>query len=152
MLLIFLGVFIAIIIAGVIIYNRTNYDCEWVQALGTVLTVLTIIPTIAVTVLLSQCSVINHKIEICEEMNAQIEEQLDTVVSNYEAYEGKTFSDIQRKSEDGMYLIMMYPELKSDALIQKQMETYEENNKQIRDYKLKKADESLFRWWLYFGK
>ena len=45
----------------------------------------------------------------------------------------------------------MYPELKSDNLVTKQIELYVENNKQIKKLKSEKLDYNLMAWWLYFG-
>ena len=45
----------------------------------------------------------------------------------------------------------MYPELKSDKLVEEQISVYEENNKKIRELKEDKIDLKVKKWWLYFG-
>lgn len=89
------------------------------------------------------------QIVMYQEENAVIEQQISTLVENYMAYEGETLKEFSVK--DGMSLISLYPELKSDNLVIKQMDIYTENNKQIKKLKERLIDVNSIRWWLYFG-
>lgn len=93
---------------------------------------------------------IDEKIAMYQEENANIEEQIDALVKNYMKYESDTFSEF--KSEDSMTLVSLYPELKSDELVQAQISVYAENNKKIKELKEQKIDVAKSKWWLYFGK
>ena len=42
--------------------------------------------------------------------------------------------------------------LKSDKLIEKEIDLYEKNNKNIIKLKEQKINEKIYKWWLYFGK
>lgn len=53
---------------------------------------------------------------------------------------------------DAMTNLALYPELKSDTLVQSQIEVYVENNKAIKELKSSAINASVYRWWLYFGK
>ena len=55
------------------------------------------------------------------------------------------------KAENSMQLIQLYPELKSNKLVQDQMKLHIKNNNKIKAYKLKKQDYEAAKWWLYFG-
>lgn len=48
--------------------------------------------------------------------------------------------------------VALYPELKSDTLVQSQIEVYVENNKAIKELKSSAINASVYRWWLYFGE
>lgn len=84
-----------------------------------------------------------------QEENTKIEKQIDTLVSNYMNYESNTYEKF--KSESSITLVSMYPELKSDKLVEEQIFVYEENNKKIRELKEDKINLKVKKWWLYFG-
>lgn len=93
---------------------------------------------------------IPEMISMYEEENNQIESQIGELVNKYMEYEGSTFKDL--KNEDSVALVSLYPELKSDVLVEKQIEIYTENNKKIKNLKKKQIELSTYKWWLYFGK
>lgn len=93
---------------------------------------------------------IPEMISMYEEENDQIESQIGELVNKYMEYEGSTFKDL--KNEDSVALVSLYPELKSDTLVEKQIEVYIENNKKIKNLKKKQIELSTYKWWLYFGK
>ena len=49
-------------------------------------------------------------------------------------------------------LVQLYPDLKSNDLVKKQMDIYVNNNKKIKKLKTKKLNISKTKWWLYLGK
>lgn len=93
---------------------------------------------------------IDKKITVYEQANKEIETQIGALVQNYMEYEKDTFSNF--KNEDCMSLVSLYPELKSDELVQSQMNVYVKNNKKILELQEQKIDIEKSKWWLYFGK
>lgn len=93
--------------------------------------------------------IMDEKITMYQEENNKIEKQLDTLVSNYMNYESNTYEKF--KSESSVTLVSMYPELKSDKLVEEQISVYEENNKKIREIKEDKINLKVKKYWLYFG-
>lgn len=85
-----------------------------------------------------------------ETENTKIEQQIVDVVKQYREYESGIFTEVA--PEGAMTLVTLYPELKSDALVQSQIEVYIENNKSIKELKSMTINASFYRWWLYFGK
>lgn len=120
------------------------------QIIGAVVSLASII----VVVLLFGCVVdrigIDKKIAMYEEENVGIEQQIVDVVKQYQEYETGIFKDVA--PEGAMALVALYPELKSDTLVQSQIEVYVENNKAIKELKSMTINASFYRWWLYFGK
>ena len=53
--------------------------------------------------------------------------------------------------ESAVTMVSLYPELKSDSLVQAQIEVYAENNKIIKDLRDQQIKGNVYRWWLYFG-
>lgn len=89
------------------------------------------------------------KIKMYEEENIRIEEKINTLVLNYMEYEGKTLKDF--KTDNSMLLVNLYPELKSDKLVEEQIKIYNENNKKIKELKEAEIDIRIGKWLLYFG-
>ncbi len=98
---------------------------------------------------LATSSIIDQKIALYEERNQAIEERIDSTVKSYMEYENTTYTSF--KSGDGMVKIYNYPELKADALVAAQIETYISNKEQIVKLKQEKIELGASRWWLYFG-
>nr|DAQ95523.1 MAG TPA: hypothetical protein [Caudoviricetes sp.] len=120
------------------------------QIIGAVVSISSII----VVVLLVGCVVdrvnIDKKISLYEEENTKIEQQIADVVNQYQEHESGIFKDVT--PEGAMTLVTLYPELKSDALVQSQIDVYVENNKAIKELKSMTVNASFYRWWLYLGK
>lgn len=129
-------------------YDNENIYCI-LNTIGGILLLFSLTATLVVGVLYSQTRVIDDKISLYQEENAKIEEQINIIVEKYQTYEQGTFENC--KIEDPTMVFVMYPELKSDNLVTKQIELYVENNKQIKKLKSEKLDYNLMAWWLYFG-
>lgn len=93
---------------------------------------------------------IDNKIAMYEEENASIEESINVTVKSYMDFEASTYGEL--KDKDAMNLVSIIPELKSDELVQKQIEVYVNNNAEIKELKEKKIELSESKWFLYFDK
>lgn len=100
---------------------------------------------------LTECRVIDKKIELYLNQNKEIENKVELVVKEYMKHETDTFKELKNNSSY-ITLVTLYPELKSDKLIEKEINLYEENNKKIISLKEQKINESIYKWWLYYGK
>lgn len=92
---------------------------------------------------------IADKIAVYEEENAEIDTQICEIIKGYKAYEGEVFNGIKNKSAD--VLIELYPELKLNELISKQMDIYTTNKYKILSLREDLTSQKAARWWLYFG-
>lgn len=63
-------------------------------------------------------------------------------------YESSTYAEF--KDKDAITLVTLYPELKSDKLVEKQLEIYNSNNKKIKKLKTEKLDYSISLWLICF--
>ena len=93
---------------------------------------------------------LDNKIVMYTEENENIETEMNTLVEQYMNYESGTYGEL--KGESSITLVSLYPELKADTLVTKQIEVYIANNEKIKKLKEKKIDLSIKKWWLYFGK
>ena len=115
--------------------------------IGAIFTMLALIEFIPCTV---ESKVIDDKIVMYEEENAQIEEDVEQIVAQYQQHEKEVFD--MSEIHSATTLIQMYPDLKSNDLAMKQIEIYNKNNAQIKSLKLEQIDCEKAKWWLYFGK
>lgn len=94
---------------------------------------------------------IDAKIVMYQEENKKIEQDIDRIVQEYLEHEQDTFSGL-KPEDSSITLITLFPELKSDSLVQKQLEIYTKNNAQIKELKEEKINLSTTKWILYFGR
>lgn len=93
---------------------------------------------------------LDSRIELYQSQNAEIESKVQATVASYLAHEKQTYKDL--KSDNAIAVISAYPELHSNELVKKQIEVYEDNNKKIMRLKEEKLNQSIYKWWLYFGR
>lgn len=150
-------IFVILVIALIVFFvGRVLWDKYDHENLGIGMTlsgvVAGVISVFALVFLI--CSVsggahIDEKIALYEETNAQIEEHINDVVSDYKSYENDTYEKFD--GSNGTEVVSLYPELKANELIQGQMEVYYENQQNILSLKSQKIDLKPCKWWLYFG-
>ena len=139
-------------------YDRENkffkwvYDNEWfyymLNGVGGTLTILMLIAIMSIAPDYSNVMVIDDKIALYEEENANIEQNIGELVENYKDYESSTFENF--KLDNPSILFSMYPELKSNELATKQIDLYISNNTEIKKLKETKLDYEVYKWWLFF--
>ena len=152
MILLIFGICILMIIGGCILDEKTGVDsdiCFGISGIGMVVGFFALVGLIIVGVNVKSLSVIDDRIVMYEEENARIEQQIADVVEQYQKYETDIFREVA--PESAVTMVSLYPELKSDSLVQAQIEVYTENNKTIRDLRDKQIKGNVYRWWLYFG-
>ena len=93
---------------------------------------------------------IDSKIELYQSQNAEIESKIQATVASYLAHERQTYKDLT--PDNAIAVVSAYPELHSNELVKKQIEVYEDNNKKIMGLKEEKLNQSVYKWWLYFGR
>ena len=152
MILLIFGICILMIIGGCILDGKTGVDsdiCFGISGVGMVVGFFALLGLIIVGVNVKSLSVIDDRIVMYEEENTRIEQQIADVVEQYQKYETDIFREVA--PESAVTMVSLYPELKSDSLVQAQIEVYTENNKTIRDLRDKQIKGNVYRWWLYFG-
>lgn len=154
MIIVILALGILMVICGISLYCKLEHGKDDIgvtfQIIGSVVIIFSIVAFISLLGSVLDRVGIDKKIAIYEEENTRIEQQIADVVKQYQEYESGIFKDVA--PEDSMTLVALYPELKSDTLVQSQIEVYIENNKTIKELKSMTVNASFYRWWLYFGK
>ena len=153
MILTILVISIVLAVAGFILYDKLSYDDDWIgtslASIGTIIAIITLIIAIVLGCCVINVAKVDEKIAMYQEENAKIEVQIAATVENYQQYETNIFTEVTPDSS--ITLVALYPELKSDKLVQSQIDVYIANNEKIKGLKEAAINGSVYRWWLYFG-
>ena len=95
-------------------------------------------------------NMIDEKIIMYQRENERIEAEMDAMVDSYMQYETDIIDSVV-EGKSSIALVSLFPELKSDALVQKQLDVYLENNEKIKELKAEKIELVRKRWLVYFG-
>ncbi len=140
---------LVILLLAIIFLVFTAVVNEW-QVLSGVLVVIALMATIILAIDVSDLRVIDDRIAMYQEENTKIETQISALVNGYKEYESDTLANLTPEST--MMLATIYPDLKSNELVQSQMAIYVRNNETIKELREQEISGSVSRWWLYFGK
>lgn len=151
MILVILAIFIAITVVGAIVDSMSSYSIggTLIAVFGAVGGLVALTAAIILGITTRELTVIDDRIEMYQEENARIEQQIADVVEQYQKYETDIFMEVA--PESAVSMVALYPELKSDSLVQAQIEVYVANNNMIKDLKDRQIKGDVYRWWLYFG-
>lgn len=159
MVSLFFILFLAVLIFSIVRFVKLleKYDCDKGPAgfylvmivIFGILSVVFFIWTFSLVNTVATGSTIDRKIAMYEEENTSIEESIDITVRGYMDFEARTYGEL--KDKDAINLVSLFPELKSDTLVQQQVEIYVSNNKEIKYLKEEKINLSKAKWKLYFG-
>lgn len=146
---------IVLTVVGILLTALFIWLGEWDEGFllpGIITGVATVVAVIALVcniANIAESRIIDQKIAMYQEENASIETQIANCVAEYQQYETKVISEVT--AENAMTLVSLYPDLKSDALVAKQIEVYIANNSVIKNLRQNKLDIQKARWWVYFG-
>lgn len=150
MILLGIGVLIVLIALSYWLYWSKDVEfAEGVYVFSAILLFIEVIVAVLLTVTVANLSVIDDRIAMYQEENSKIERQIADIVEQYQKYETDIFMDVA--PDTAVTLVALYPELKSDTLVQSQIEVYTENNKMIKSLRDQQIKGDVSRWWLYFG-
>lgn len=144
---------LAILIISILIDKKSRYGNDYatyVSAASVLGLIIIFMLFVCLLGVVSSGSIIDSKIELYQSQNAEIESKVQATVASYLTHEKQTYKDL--KPDNAIAVVSAYPELHSNELVKKQIEVYEDNNKKILGLKEEKLNQSIYKWWLYFGK
>lgn len=168
MLIVLFIIFLAMIMIGMVLYKigDEKWGESWSEELTTFSALGTILGCICEFIIvisivfncwgISRLKISDKKIAMYEQENNNIQNQISEIIENYKKYEQSTYSESLKSIDvhdiDIIVLTQLYPNLKSNEMISKQIDIYQENNNKIKTIKEEKLDNEVAKWWLYFGK
>lgn len=140
---------LAIICIVVYVQLSKKYDIEWINVFTIIFIALAVLFCLLGIPGTIDSRYTDQKIQMYQEENEKIEEDVSVIITQYMKHENETFN--MSKIKSSTVLIQMYPELKSNELVSKQIDIYNENNKKIKKLKLEKIKNQKAKFYLYFG-
>ena len=119
-----------------------------ISLIGIISIFIILVAVISCTIEISKSTVVDNKIAMYQEENKKIEKEITSVVNSYKDYEKEVISNTGEMAT----ILVRFPELKSNKIVSKQIQVYVDNNNKIKELKEEKINNSIYKWWLYFGK
>ena len=92
------------------------------------------------------------KLEVLNEQNEIVLAQIEPLVQQALNYESNTYKEFKLTPENIVAFGNMYPQLQANSFIQSQINIIVENQKEIKDLKLRIASLNAYRLWLFTKK
>lgn len=153
MLLVMLGICIIVFIISLRKYIKSqDYRLEPLLAISGVFGALLLLCVSILGSITITCErVYPQKKAYIIQVNKELENKLYDIVLEYKDYEQDTFKNLTPENAS-TYIIVNYPELKSNTLVESYMQAIVENKKELQKLELEHIDNQVCKWWLYFGK
>lgn len=162
MLIVLFIIFLLMIIIGSLLFKWADYDHDGLTVfaiggiiLGCIAEFIVVCCIIGCVFGISQLKMADRKIEMYQEENNNIQNQVAEIVKNYQDYEQNTYTEslknIDISNTDVVVLSQLYPDIKSNEMVSKQIQIYQDNNNKIKEIKEEKLNNEICKWWLYFG-
>ena len=154
MLYILLFIFICILIAGLCQEVRYDRDTrETMCAIGIVFSTIVLIAILVAGIEYNSIkSTANAQLEVLNEQNEIVLAQIEPLVQQALNYESNTYKEFKLTPENIVAFGNMYPQLQANSFIQSQINIIVENQKEIKDLKLRIASLNAYRLWLFTKK
>ena len=156
MLYIILFIFICVIIYGAIhnyCVDRYSEVSETAYIIGSIFSIAVFIAILITGVKYNSIkSTANAQLEVLNEQNEIVLAQIEPLIQQALNYESDTYKAFKMTPENIVAFGNMYPQLQANSFIQSQINIIVENQKEIKDLKLKIASLNAYRLWLFTKK
>ena len=156
MLYILLFIFLCFIIGAIITETNSRYHSETAETVGGVgmlLFCVTLLVTIVAGVKYNSIkSTATAQLEVLNSQNEIVLAQIEPLVQQALNYESNTYKELKMTPENIVAFSNMYPQLQANSFIQSQINIIVENQKEIKDLKLRIASLNAYRLWLFTKK
>ena len=156
MLYILLFIFICVIIYGVIHDHYIDHYSEVADIFVGVGKVVSIVILLVIIGAVAKYNFIkstaNAQLEVLNEQNEIVLAQVEPLVQQALNYESNTYKEFKLTPENIVAFGNMYPQLQANSFIQSQINIIVENQKEIKDLKLRIASLNAYRLWLFTKK
>lgn len=139
-----------------IVENNSRYTSETTSVVGGV-SVLLLVATFVITIVAgvkynSIKSTANTQLEVLNSQNEIVLAQIEPLVQQALNYESNTYKEFKMTPENIVAFSNMYPQLQANTFIQSQINIIVENQKEIKDLKLRIASLNAYHLWLFTKK
>lgn len=156
MLYILLFIFICVIIYGVVHDHYIDHYSEVTDifvGVGKIVSIVILLVIIGVGAKYNFVkSTATAQLEVLNSQNEIVLAQIEPLVQQAMNYESNTYKEFKLTPENIVAFGNMYPQFQANAFIQSQINIIVENQKEIKDLKLRIASLNAYRLWLFTKK
>ena len=156
MLYIILFILICFIIGAMITKANSRYYSETTETVGGMSMFLFVVTLLVIVGLGVKYNIIkstaNAQLEGLNSQNEIVLAQIEPLVQQALNYESNTYKEFKMTPENIVAFSNMYPQLQANSFIQSQINIIVENQKEIKDLKLKIASLNAYHLWLFTKK
>jgi hypothetical protein len=95
---------------------------------------------------------INNRLVVLEEQNTTVLTQIEPLVQKALDYESNTYKDFKLDVAKVIAFTQLYPDLKANSFLNKQIDIILANQEEIKQLKLDKASLNAYHFWLWTPK
>ena len=145
--------YILIIIGLILLIIGINRYEDVLSFLGVgIFVVFLCVTAIAVGVYNYDKSTIDNRLSILEEQNQIVLAQIEPLVQHALEYESNTYKDFKLDANKIVAFTQLYPDLKANSFLNKQIDIILANQEEIKQLKLDKAALDAYHFWLWTPK
>jgi ABC-type transport system involved in multi-copper enzyme maturation permease subunit len=97
-------------------------------------------------------STIDNQLSVLEEQNQLVLSQIEPLVQQALEYESNTYKDFKLDAAKVIAFTQLYPDLKANSFLNKQIDVILANQQEIKQLKLNKASLNAYHFWLWTPK
>ena len=145
--------YILLVIGLILLIIGINQYEEVLSSLGVgIFAVFLCVTAIAVGVYNYDKSTIDNRLAILEEQNQVVLSQIEPLVQHALEYESNTYTDFKLDANKIVAFTQLYPDLKANDFLNKQIDIILANQAEIKQLKLNKASLNAYHFWLWTPK
>ena len=147
MLYILLAIGLILIIIGIVKYE------DVISGLGAAIFIVFLFVTVITAGVYNyNKSTIDSRLSVLEEQNQVVLSQIEPLVQQALEYESNTYKDFKLDANKLIAFAQLYPELKANSFLNKQIDIILANQEEIKQLKLDKASLNAYHFWLWTPK
>ena len=145
--------YILLVIGFILLIIGINRYEDILTSLGVgIFVVFLCVTAIAIGIYNYDKSTIDNRLAILEEQNQGVLSQIEPLVQRALEYESNTYKDFKLDANKIVALSQMYPDLKANSFLNRQIDIILANQAEIKQLKLDKASLNAYHFWLWTPK
>lgn len=145
--------YILLVIGFILLIIGMTQDEDVLSSLGVgIFVIFLCVTAIAVGVYNYDKSTIDNRLAILEEQNQVVLSQIEPLVQHALEYESNTYTDFKLDAAEVIAFTQLYPDLKANSFLNKQIDIILANQEEIKQLKLDKASLNAYHFWLWTPK